>query len=138
MPPLYVTGADFTNYVEGWVTEDAAALDRLLTRAERDIENLFRAVPIIGTGTYAGHRFDPAYLTVWEFDALKRAVCAQAEYRFTIGEEALAGPTPGDVKGPDFEITYPGGKGRPRYSEKLAGELAPLERFRVRSARAHA
>jgi hypothetical protein len=69
MPPLYVTGADFTAYVE-------------------------------------------------------------------IGEEALAGPTPGDVKGPDFEVSYPGGKGRPRYSSKIAGELAPLARYRVRGARA--
>jgi hypothetical protein len=136
MPPLYVTGADFTAYVEGWVTDDAAALDRLLERAERDVEALFPLIPIVTTGTYAGHRFDPAGLAAWELAALKRAVCAQAEYRFTIGEEALAGPTPGDVKGPDFEVSYPGGKGRPRYSSKIAGELAPLARYRVRGARA--
>jgi hypothetical protein len=36
----YATQADFELYVEGWVTTDAAALERLLLRAERDVDRL--------------------------------------------------------------------------------------------------
>lgn len=138
MPPLYATGVDFTAYVEGWTTTDAAALDRLLERAERDVDGLFRNLPIIPSGTFAGRRFDKTKLLVYEREALARAVCAQAEYRWTIGEEELAGGQPTKVKGPDFEVEHAAGPdgARRRYSPKLRNELAGLDRFRQRGARA--
>lgn len=144
MPPVYATRTDFEEYVEGWVTDDAAALDRLLERAERDVEALFPLLPIVvaaTAGVYRGHRFWPeAMLLEHELDALKRAVCAQAEFRFDVGEETLAGASPIKVTGPDFTVEHapgPGG-GRRRYSDKLAVELAPLDRYRPRGARARA
>lgn len=144
MPPVYATRTDFENYVEGWVTDDAAALDRLLERAERDVEALFPLLPIVvaaTAGVYQGHRFWPeAMLADYELAALKRAVCAQAEYRFDVGEETIAGATPTKVTGPDFTVEHAAGPGGARrsYSGKLAVELAPLDRFRVRLARARA
>jgi hypothetical protein len=39
----YATRTDFEGYVDGWVTTDADALDRLLQRAESDVDSLFPA-----------------------------------------------------------------------------------------------
>lgn len=36
----YANQADFEGYVEGWVTSDPAALERLLERAEKDIDRI--------------------------------------------------------------------------------------------------
>lgn len=39
--PTYAQQADFENYVEGWTTTNVAALNRLLQRAENDVDKLF-------------------------------------------------------------------------------------------------
>lgn len=137
MAPLYASVPDFEDYVEGWVTDDAAALGRYIERAERDIDALFALRPMIRTGAYAGRRFDPTLLLAPEAAALKRAVCAQAEYLIDTGPEVAAGVAPGSIKGPDFEVTIPTGASgrRSRYSAKLDTELAPLELYRRRTAR---
>lgn len=137
MPPVYATVGDFETYVEGWVTDDAAALGRYLERAERDVDSLFPLRPIIRAGTYAGRRFDVTRLTVLEAAALARAVCAQAEYLIDTGPEVAAGTAPTRVKGPDFEVDLPAGVtgARVRYSAKLPNELLPLEPYRTRTAR---
>lgn len=139
MAPLYAARADVETYIEGWVTDDAAALDRLIERAERDVDALFPLLPIITTGTYAGRRFDPTTLATYERQALINCVCAQAEFRFTKGEELLAGGVPrvqSRVKGPDFEVQYAdaGGTlaaaGSGRYSPRLDTEILPLDPYR--------
>lgn len=139
MPPLYTDRAAFEDYVEGWVTEDPAALDRLLERAERDVDALFPLLPIITIGTYAGRRFDPTVLATYEQEALSNCVCAQAEFRFTRGEELLAGGTPRvlkRVKGPDFEQEYADASGTlasagtGRYSPRMDTEILPLSPYR--------
>ena len=137
----YATAADFEAYVEGWDTTDAAALERLLGRAERDIDGLLGYHPIIAA---TGRKIDPATLEDWEAEALARAVCAQAEHRHLVTEPALAGatPTPGlkRVKGPDFEKEYAvsvaAPKAAPYYGRKVRHELLPISHLRHLNARA--
>lgn len=85
----YATQADFEAYVEGWVTEDAAALERLLKRAEKDIDREINTV--VPEGTVPDPTTDliilPIELDAWRKKSLSRAVCAQAEYRLAKGED---------------------------------------------------
>jgi hypothetical protein len=134
----YATNAEFEAYVEGWTTTNGAALTRLLERASRDIDALMGPRRILTTGTYAGLKYDPTKLADAYADALSRATCAQAEYRFAIGEEEFAQHgTAGRVKGPDFEVELAKGSsgGRPRIGPKVAVELEPLLPFRRLTAR---
>lgn len=134
--PTYADRAAFEDYVEGWVTDDADALDRLLGRAERDIDRLLVGNPALTT---TGLRIDPATLSAWERDALSRAVCAQAEHRVTVGEAALREAIRAQrVKGPDFDVVYsnsPEGAGPRMYGPKVALELAPIAHLRPLTAR---
>ena len=135
----YATQADFEAYVEGWDTTDPAALERLLGRAERDVDGLLGYHPIIPA---TGRKLDPATLKDWEREALARAVCAQAEHRHLVTEPALAGasPEPGlkRVKGPDFEKEYAVSvaKEAPYYGRKVRRELAEISHLRNLRARA--
>jgi hypothetical protein len=137
----YATQADFEAYVEGWVTDNAAALARLLERATRDIDRLLAARPIITSGTYAGHKVDPTKLRDHDRAALARVVCAQAEYRFDAGEATHAAHGHGGrVRGPDFEQELPKGPtgGRPRIGPKVAEELDAVRWLIPTGARARA
>lgn len=103
----YTTRSDFEAYVEGWVTEDTDALDRLLERAERDVDGILGDWPTLNSGL----KFDPAetdedadgYLDAPSKAALSRAVCAQAEYRFHMGEDFMVKAQHQFVAGPDFQ-----------------------------------
>lgn len=113
----YAVAADFASYVEGWQTDDSAALSRLLDRAERDIDTLL--------GDYTrnpatGLKLDPAALTTHQAYALRRATCAQAEYRFMMGEDFFVQDQFQFVSGPDF--TRRGSLAR--IGPKVMGELA--------------
>lgn len=114
--PTYATQADFEAYVEGYVTDDAAALGRLLEKAERDIDRLlFHGIGVPTNGL----RIVPANLTTWAREGLARAVCAQAEYRLAKGEpffveKQLPGRSGGDFSSPVAE---------PRYGPKVFEEL---------------
>jgi len=98
---VYATVADVESYIEGWTTTDSAALDRLLDRASRDIDNLL--------GDYGDRepttdlKLDPSALTVHQAYALRRATCAQAEYRFTMGEGFFVEDQYSFTAGPDFQ-----------------------------------
>jgi hypothetical protein len=135
----YATIADFEEYVEGWTTTNPDALERLLERAERDIDALLGPRPV---DPDTGLKLDPPRLAAWERTALARATCAQAEYRFHAGETAWAGGTVagggGRVQGPDFSYDLPanGAAGAPgaRVSPKVATELAPIAHLRVLTA----
>lgn len=128
--PTYATQTDFEAYVEGWVTDDADALDRLLERAELDVDR------ILGPGQRrddTGLLYDPANLTAAQAASLSRATCAQAEYRFRMGEEFFSAAQYEDVTGPDFST-----KGRlPYYAPKVREELANAG-LRQMTARARA
>jgi hypothetical protein len=137
--PTYATAADCTAYTEGLAIDDAAAFDRLIARSERDIDGLLGNWVPLDTGL----KLDPTDLAGWEAEALTRAVCAQVEWRLTVGEEALRGvaaaPVLKSVKGPDFEKVYAiqdqGGQQR-RYGPKVRDELAPIAHLRLLGARA--
>jgi hypothetical protein len=167
MAPLYAVAADYESFVEGWTTTNSAALDRLLERAERDVDSIVgpwgftttvgshtlptttitvasvpQQTPTTGTIIVAGQsvtytgitsttftgtaggtgevpagspvyrraasglKFDPlSQLTSVQALALKRATCAQAEYRFEMGEEFFVQAQYGQVSGPDFSQT---------------------------------
>lgn len=143
MPPLYTSRAAFEAYVEGWVTDDPVALDRLLMRAERDVDALLGAwQPREDTGL----KLAPDELLPWEADALSRTVCAQAEHRFVTTEGALRGETQTAalrrIKGPDFEKEYATSVAAPkapaRYGPKVRQEITPIAHLRMLGARARA
>lgn len=134
--PAYATRADFEAYVEGWVTDDAAALDRLLDRASTDVDAVLGPIPRLNLGTYAGRKIDPTSLRVWEAKALSDATCAQALWRWQQGEEAIATARPrSQVHGPDFREFYADAGFTGRYSPALARELEPLNHLRRLVAR---
>lgn len=136
--PAYATREQFEAYVEGWSTTNPAALDRLLERASRDVDALLGARVPYATGAFAGFKIDPGLLLEWERDALARATCAQAEYRFTVGEEDMAsGQGAGRVSGPDFSVEVPaaGAGGRRRFGPKVATELDSITHLRILTAR---
>lgn len=92
---IYATQADFEAYVDGWVTDNPTLLQRELDRAESDV-NWFlkwRRDPYTA----------PAFVLLPEDYriGLRDAVCAQTEYRLTMGPEFwVEQPTP--VAGPDY------------------------------------
>lgn len=72
--PAYVVNSDFENYVEGWTTNDAAALTRLLARAETYIDFVCAGRRLVGadavqsistTGGATGGSFTMQWLTLW-------------------------------------------------------------------------
>jgi len=98
--PTYAQRTDVEGYIEGWVTTDADALDRLIERAERDIDNAVGNWPRDDT---TGHKLDPATLLPYQVDALTRATCAQVEYRFQMGEDFFVRAQHASERGPDFQ-----------------------------------
>lgn len=137
--PAYATVVQFEAYVEGWTTDDAAALDRYLERATRTIDRLLGAWTYQSSGAYAGLKVDPTKLAAWEAEALADATCAQAEYLIEVGPVTYTrNPGVGRVKGPDFEVETKAPGGVPRIGPKVAGELARIRHLRRLSARATA
>lgn len=138
--PAYATQAEFEAYVEGWVTDNPDALARLLERASRDLDGLvFPAHARLASGTFAGFVFDPARLTALDAAALSRATCAQAEYRFDVGESEWAQARGGGrVKGPDFEVEVAKGAdgGALRLAPKAGVELRAIRHLFAGTARA--
>ena len=118
----YATQADFEAYSEGWTTTDPPALERILQRAERDVDR------VVG---YQGERpaaqalkFVPGTLTTRERDALRDATCAQAEYRVKMGESFFRQGQHRSVSGPQFST-----QGQlPRIGPKVWEELARFGR----------
>jgi hypothetical protein len=116
--PTYATVADFEAYSEGWVTTDVAALTRAIERAERDVDRLLG---------YRGHRvtatvkLDPATLTAFDRDALKRATCAQTEYRIEMGPRFFRQAQHRSVSGPKFSTEGQLPRIGPKVMEELAG-----------------
>lgn len=133
MALTYTSQADYEAYVPGWVTDNGPALVLLLERAERDIDAILGPIPRDRT---TGLKVAVSGLSAWEARALSRAVCAQAEYRWSVGEENLvSGRVIGKEKGPDFEVEYAGAgtggaAGGSLYGPKVAIELEPIAHLR--------
>lgn len=115
--PVYADVAAVESFIEGWVTEDVEALERLLERAERDIDTLLGSYVRDPTTNL---KLTPATLPTYQAAALSRATCAQAEYRFAMGEQFFVQSQYSFVSGPDFQR-----RGElPRVGPKVLGELA--------------
>jgi len=104
--PSYANQADFEAFVEGWTTTDVAALDRLLARAERDVDSAVGIWPAEANGLKFGapKTTNQKALSAYQVNQLSRAVCAQAEYRVHMGEDFFVEhqvPT----QGPDYSTT---------------------------------
>lgn len=109
---IYATQADFEAYVEGWVTDNPAALARIMDRAERDVNaflnwrwNLFTA---------------PEFALLPEDFrfGLRDATCAQTEYRLLMGEEFFV-ETPTAIAGPDYTTDRPASRFGPKARNEL-------------------
>lgn len=122
MAPIYVTQSDYSAYAAPTTVTDSAELDRILERAERDVDAFVGPWTVETNGRKFGSlATNPKALTAQQQAALKNAVCAQAFYRIQNGEEwALGG---GDLyesaNGPDFSTT----SRRPRFSPQARQEL---------------
>ena len=121
----YATVAQFEDYVEGWVTDDEAALERYLERATLEVDLLLGPWP---RDSETGLKVIPAELYGWQADALARATCAQAEYLIEVGPAGRVRPQASRIAGPDFTVEYDlaAGGPAPRLGPKVAGELEPL------------
>lgn len=120
-PVAYATADEFAEYVEGWETDDEEALLRALNRASLDVDRFVGfAWSVQSNGLRFGDLEDnPQDLDEGELAALKRATCAQAEYRIEKGEEFFVHDQYESVGGPDF-----GTKGKlSRFGPKAREEL---------------
>jgi len=113
----YAVVADFEGLIAGWVTTDAAALEALLKRAERDIDS-YLGIPVTIAG---GPRIEPLLLSAGQREALKRATCWQAHYRFLQGEEFFVRDQHESVTGPDFGTRGTLSRISPAAEAELAG-----------------
>lgn len=137
----YATIADFEAHVEGWDTQNPVALERILVRAERDVD---RVLGPLRRRTDTGLKLDPATdLTTPQREALARAVAEQALWRINGGEGSTtsnAGRSQKRVKGPDFEVEYEAAAAAYSPDTPLAPgverELEPLAWLRPTGARA--
>lgn len=86
----YATLEDLKSYVEGNGIQlpSDPQLQRVLDRAERDVDSIAGPWPIVDTTT--GRKFDPAALVEFQATQLRFATCAQAEYRLLQGETFMA------------------------------------------------
>lgn len=116
--PIYATAADLASYVadntEVGVPTGVAA-DRLLERAERDVDRVVGPWPVFSNG----RKFDPPSLTAPQRAALSRATCAAAEFRLTIGESELVGDD--DYLPALLTPLRTAGRTSPKMLEELAG-----------------
>jgi hypothetical protein len=103
----YASQADFEGYVLGWVTDDPAALERILQNAERDVDTVFGPMELADNGLKYGHPHDANEkgLTPGQVVALTNATCAQAEYRIQMGEDFFVQDQYETVSGPNFSRT---------------------------------
>ena len=100
--PTYATADDVRDYVIDYpLPDDDDDIDRIIERAERDIDSL--PLPAIGPGLN-GLRYDPLDLSTMFRDAINRATCAQTEYRFRMGPKHFATAQYESVTGPDYSV----------------------------------
>lgn len=133
MATYYATRSDVDAYLTDGSLPAGAEGDKLLERAERDVDNLLGPLPF---NTTTGLHYNPADLQDWEAEALKRAVCAQAEWRLKQGD-ALLEPTRKLIQGPAFRVEYADAalKSSGRIGPNVKAELSAIPHLRARFAR---
>jgi hypothetical protein len=107
MALAYVTRAYFTDtsvYSSPFTVTDAAELDRVLERSERDVDSYLGPWP---TDTASNRKLgnltsNLRSLTSAQLENVREAVCCQALYRIEFGEEKFVHGQYESVNGPDF------------------------------------
>lgn len=133
MAPVYASSQNFSDHVEGWTTTDAAALDRLLERAERDIDAYVGPVSVEANGRKFG---SPATtnekgLSDAQRTALMLATVAQAYARYRRGEDSMYDAEYDSVSGPDFNVSGRRSRLSPQAKQELAGTGLVVRSARV-------
>jgi hypothetical protein len=119
MPPTYATRNDCLSYTAGLtiVAGEEAAFDKLIERAEQDVDEACGDWPLLPVIL---RKFDAAALSAVQKEALKRATCAQVEFRITLGDQHFRSAQHAKVRGPEFSV-----EGQlPRIGPKTMRELA--------------
>lgn len=135
--PYYATKADFLAYVEGATVTDDAVLNRLLVRAEEDVDAyLWNWGRLESNGRRFGHpkTTNEKALTPQQVTALTRITCARAEYRQIMGEDFFRRSQYSAVSGPDFSTQGQLDRVGPKVREEIA--RSGLTYFRHRSIKA--
>lgn len=99
--PTYATQAQCLQEIEGLTVNDADAFDRVIERAERDID---RAVGVYSVDEITGRKFDPSTMVAVKRDGLMRATAAQVEYRIAMGDRFFIRPQYESTSGPDYSV----------------------------------
>lgn len=128
MPALYTAKADVTNAAQdaGYVLPSDSggaptALDRLIERAQLDIDSLLGPWTIIESGTYAGLKLDVTTLDYAQRAALARATVQQVLYRLEMGEQFFVRPQFDSVSGPEFSTEGAAPRVGPAARQELSG-----------------
>lgn len=121
--PTYADKAACEEYTEGLVVTDDAQFDRVIERAERNVDTLLTTP---GDPDVAGPKLaaaDLAAMSARDRERLERATCAQVEYRVEMGEEFFARHQYKGTSGPDFSVQGQLPLIGPKVEEELAGFL---------------
>lgn len=127
--PTYADKDACEAYTEGLIVTDADQFDRVIERAERNVDTLL-TVP--GRPDVAGPKLadaDLAAMGARDRERLERATCAQTEYRVEMGEEFFARHQHARTSGPDFSVDGQ----LPWIGPKVLGELEGFAFARVQT-----
>lgn len=120
---IYATVADLRGYSLSPLTDDDSYLEKILERAERDVDRNAGYWNVLTNG----RKFDPVSMEARKRQALARATCAQAEYRLQMGEAFFIEAVPASVSGDDTNYT-----GRPpRFGPKAREEMQDAQLIRA-------
>ena len=115
----YATATELRTYAGADVaTLPDATANRAIEQAELDLDGLSPVNHSLNTTTE--RRFTPSSLPTVQQIALRRATCAQAQYRLAMGEDFFIRGQHGKVTGPEFTVE---GK-LPRIGPQVWRELA--------------
>jgi len=123
----YATIVEFEAFEEDgtqdWTTTDAAALEKLLVAAQRDVDVYLRhwgAPEANGLVFGSPKTTNQKRLTAAQVDALMRITCARAEYRLAMGPEFFRHDQRRGSSGPDFSTQGKLDRVGPKVREELA------------------
>ena len=114
----YADSADLTAYIAGLTFDDESVAEVILANAETDIDSILGGDPVPDGSE---RKLDPDDLSWDEARALKRATCAQFEYRLEMGEAFFVRPQFDSVSGPDFSTSGQAPYIGPKAMRELSG-----------------
>jgi hypothetical protein len=146
--PVYITkceagtppkNIDLEAGIQGLVVDNPVTMDRLIVQCEWEVDSILGTwvrdpktgrkinpnlvVPVAPISPFPGELFAPFQrgVTIYQRNALRRAVCAQVEYHLTQGEDFFRRPQYSQVSGPQFSRTGAADRIAPKARQHLAG-----------------